>query len=173
MKKLPNNKLRKRVREEIEAMRGGLTILKEWKWFLAIATVLTIACLTLMRANFYYIDDQGRVVDGHMGWLGFSRYTTTLGAGALQMGSYMADLSPLTTLLAIAIMAVAGLIIIHTIKVIIFKKEIKWWDVLAVAIMGLSPYFMGCFSYKFDAPFMALSVPASVIPFIFYKKSPP
>ncbi len=171
MKKLPNNKLRNRVREEIEAMRGGLTILKEWKWFLAIATVLTIACLALMRANFYYMDDQGRVVDGHMGWLGFSRYTTTLGAGALQMGSYMADLSPLTTLLAIAIMAVAGLIIIHTIKVIIFKKEIKWWDVLAVAIMGLSPYFMGCFSYKFDAPFMALSVLASVIPFIFYKKS--
>lgn len=161
-----------RGREELVVMRGAiLSISKEWKWLLAIFGILTLACLALMRANFYYIDDQGRVVDGHMGWMGFSRYTTTIGAGILQMGSYMADLSPLTTLLAIAIMAVAGLIIIYILKVVIFEKKIVWWDVLAVAMMGLSPYFMECFSYKFDAPFMALSVLASVIPFVFYKKS--
>lgn len=160
-----------KVKSEIIAMRKSLVIMKEWKWLLAIAGVLLVAYLALMRANFYYLDDQGRMVDGHMGWMGFSRYTTTLAAGAMQMSSYMADLSPLTTLLAILIMAVAGLIITYTIKVKIFEKEIKWWDVLAVAIIGITPYFAECMSYKFDAPFMALSVLASVMPFVFYKDS--
>lgn len=160
-----------KTRSELVAMRKSLVITKEWKWLLAIAGVLLVAYLALMRANFYYLDDQGRVVDGHMGWMGFSRYTTTLVAGVMQMSSYMADLSPLTTLLAILIMAMAGLIIVYVIKVKIFEKEIKWWDVLAVAIMGITPYFAECMSYKFDAPFMALSVLASVIPFVFYKDS--
>lgn len=152
-------------------MRKSLAIVKEWKWFVAIAMVLLVAYLALMRANFYYLDDQGRMADGHMGWMGFSRYTTTLVAGLMQMSSYMADLSPLTTLLAIILMAAAGLVIIYTIKVKVFGKEIKWWDVLAVAMMGVTPYFAECMSYKFDAPFMALSVLASVMPFIFYKDS--
>lgn len=164
-------RLLNKIKSEIIAMRKSLVIINEWKWLLAIAGVLLVAYLALMRANFYYLDDQGRMVDGHMGWMGFSRYTTTLAAGTMQMSSYMADLSPLTTLLAILVMAVAGLIIIYTIKVKIFEKEIKWWDVLAVSIMGITPYFAECMSYKFDAPFMALSVLASVAPFIFYKDS--
>lgn len=163
--------LRSKIKDELKAMRGSLVIFKEWKWMLATATVLLVAYLALMRANFYYLDDQGRMADGHMGWMGFSRYTTTLTAGVMQMSSYMADLSPLTTLLAIVLMAMAGLIIIYTIKVKIFEKEIKWWDVLIVAIMGVTPYFAECMSYKFDSPFMALSVLASVIPFVFYKDS--
>lgn len=164
-------RLRNRAREELVAMRGALIILREWKWFLAICGILTLAYLALIRANFYYLDDQGRMLDGHMGWMGFSRYTTTVLAGVMQMGAYMADLSPLTTLLAIAIIAAAGLIIVYTIKVTIYKKTIKWWDVLAVAVIGITPYFTECMSYKFDAPFMALSVLMSVIPFVFYQKS--
>lgn len=164
-------RLQNRIKDELAAMRGSMAILKEWKWFLAIVAVLLVAYLALMRANFYYLDDQGRMVDGHMGWMGFSRYTTTALAGVMQMSSYMTDLSPLTTLIAIVVMAAAGLIIIYAIKVKIFEKEIKWWDVLAVAIMGVTPYFAECMSYKFDAPFMALSVLASVMPFVFYKDS--
>lgn len=34
----------------------------------------------------------------------------------------------------------------------------------------LSPYFLECISYKFDAPYMAISVLASVAPVLFYKK---
>lgn len=161
-----------KLKSELSAMRKSLAaITKEWKWILAIAGVLLVAYLALMRANFYYLDDQGRMVDGHMGWMGFSRYTTTIFAGVMQMGSYMADLSPLTTLLAILLMAAAGLIIIYTIKVKIFEKSMRWWDVLIAAIMGMTPYFAECMSYKFDAPFMALSVLASVLPFVFYKDS--
>lgn len=164
--------LRNKLYGEFAVIRNSLTvIIKKWKWILAIAMVLLVAYLALMRANFYYLDDQGRMVDGHMGWMGFSRYTTTLVAGAMQMGSYMADLSPLTTLFAILMMAVSGLVILYTIKVKIFAKEIRWWDVLIVAIIGLTPYFAECMSYKFDAPFMALSVLASVVPFVFYKDS--
>lgn len=42
--------------------------------------------------------------------------------------------------------------------------------IAAVVPLGLSPWFLECFSYKFDSPYMALSVLASVIPFIFGRR---
>jgi hypothetical protein len=41
---------------------------------------------------------------------------------------------------------------------------------IATLPIGLSPYFLECFSYKFDAPYMAVSILASVFPFLFVNK---
>ena len=39
---------------------------------------------------------------------------------------------------------------------------------LAVSVIGLCPYFLECISYKYDSPYMALSILASIFPFIFF-----
>ena len=49
------------------------------------------------------------------------------------------------------------------------KTKFSVWDVAALIPLGLSPYFLGCISYKYDAPYMALSVLASVIPLLLCK----
>lgn len=45
------------------------------------------------------------------------------------------------------------------------------WDIIAVLPLGLNPYFLECLSYKFDSPYMALSVLASVFPLVLRNRS--
>ena len=72
-----------------------------------------------------------------------------------------ADASPFTQLLAIAIASFSCLVILF-----IFFRD-KPWLLLFFSPFCLSPYTLQCFSYKFDAPWFALSILTSCAPFFF------
>ncbi len=137
------------------------------KPFLWLCFWYTVALLALFRANYYFVDDLGRAMMGYHGWLDWSRYVTQWLSFVIHPTSHLTDISPLPQLLAVAFMSLAGLLVIYTFT---GKKEIGWPLLLAVLPMGLSPWFLECFSYKFDAPYMALSVLASVLPFVWWAK---
>ncbi len=137
------------------------------KPFLWLSLLYAIALLSLLRANYYYVDDLGRALLGIHGWLDWSRYVTEWLSFLVQPTAMLTDVSPLPQLLAVALMALAGLLVIFSFT---GRKEISWPLLLAALPMGLSPWFLECFSYKFDAPYMALSVLASVVPFLWWKK---
>lgn len=83
------------------------------------------------------------------------------------MDSYLTDISPLPQLIAILLLASSGMIIIY---VLTDKKEVNMWQLIALVPLALSPYFLECISYKFDSPYMAISIWASVMPLLFYKR---
>lgn len=154
-------------------MTDGFNKFKEWyqerkKQFLVLLLVYLLAFSAIIRANYSYVDDMGRTFAGYHGWLDWSRWTTEILATFVHAEWYLTDISPLPQILACMIMALGGIILLD-----VFRKEKKigFLNIVAAALTGLSPYFLGIISYKFDSPYMALSFLVSVIPFLFREKS--
>ena len=138
------------------------------KPFIILAFIYCLGIVSIIRANFNYIDDLGRVFDGYRGWMNWSRYISEGLSVLIHTDSRLMDISPLPQILACLILAFASVILIY---VFTEKEQISKWNILAVLPLGLSPYFLECLSYKFDSPYMALSVLASIFPFLFVKYS--
>lgn len=142
------------------------------KYFILLFAIYLVAILPTIRANFNYIDDQGRALWGIDGWgSSFSRYTSDFLSHIIHASSYLNDISPIPQLIAIAFMAAASTIIITA-----FREQddagFSLWLLIAVIPLGLCPYFLEPLSYKYDSPYMALSVLASVLPLPVWKRHP-
>lgn len=142
--------------------------LKEYRFFVKptviLACVYLIALSALFRANFYYVDDMARALEGYSRFSPFSRHIASFLCGFLHGDSYLSDISPLPQILAVFITALASIIVIY---VITGEKKISPWHMIAAVPIGLSPYFLECLSYKYDSPYMALSVFFAVVPLLF------
>ncbi len=136
------------------------------KQFLFLTLLHLTAISAILRADCYYKDDMGRAYAGYQGWDNFSRYLSNFLSEWIHTDSYLADISPLPQIIAVCLLSIAGVIAIY---VITGQTEASIWSVIAVLPLGLSPYFLECISYKYDAPYMALSILASVAPFLFFK----
>lgn len=144
-------------------------IVKAYKiQFVSLLIVNVISFISIIRANYYYTDDLGRAVYGYELTGDFSRYIANILSELLHGNSWLADISPLPQLIALIIISLAGIVLLYIISYLLNTKNNKW-SFIAVVPIGLSPYFLSCLSYKYDAPYMALSVFASIIPLVFYK----
>ena len=141
-------------------------IKENYKYILIFSMIYFIALMPLIRANINYNDDLGRVRYGYRGF-GFGRYVSDYLSILLHGSRNISDISPMTTLLAIIVMALTSVLIL---RIILKEKKIKWYHIVAALPIGMNPYFLECYAYKYDAPYMALSVLFAIIPFIFYKK---
>ena len=137
-----------------------------FKPFLLLSTIYGLGIISIIRANFNYIDDLGRVYNAYRGWSNWSRYISEYFSIIVHTDRLLMDISPLPQIIAILFVALASVILIY-----IFSNDekISYWSIFAVVPLGLCPYFLECLSYKFDSPYMALSVLASVLPFLFLK----
>lgn len=152
-----------------------------WKYFLIAFGLYLLGIFSLIRADVYYIDDLNRSIIGYKEWDNFSRYISYYLSTFMHMDTILADVSPLTQLVAIAFLSFASLILVWSIREIIWKNERSRWEaseepykkrlttlaVIASLPIGLSPYFLEELSFKYDSPYMALSVLFSVMPYVF------
>lgn len=120
----------------------------------------------ILRANFNYIDDMRRVIHGVKEWDISSRFISYYLSTFIHFGNHLTDISPLPQLIAVVVLAVSSVIILH---VMTGKTKFTLWEYAAVIPLGLSPYFLECISYKYDSPYMALSVLGGVLPLFFLK----
>ena len=130
-------------------------------------SIYLVSFYPIIRANYNYKDDMGRIMEGYGEWTNFSRYVSEALSRFIHGSRYLADISPIPQLLAIAILAVSGLVVVEAVR---GKREYYLRDVAALLPLGVVPYFLECMSYKYDAPYMALSILASVWPVRFRKK---
>lgn len=133
---------------------------------LMLAAVYALGISAILRADFNYRDDLKRVALGYRGWNNFGRYLSTILSTFIHGDSYLTDISPLPQLIAVLLLAVSGCIVWHVVSE---RTDFSFWDLAALIPLGLSPHFMGCISYKYDAPYMALSILASVVPILFFR----
>lgn len=154
-----------RIRQEAEQWK------KEGPTWLLPAAILSLLYLVglsaLLRANVSYVDDAARAVSGYQGWDHFSRFLSCFLSVFVHMGQKLADISPVPQLFAVVIMALSGVVVL---RVVSEEKKVSLWQYAAVLLLGLSPYFLECFSYKYDAPYMALSVLGGIFPLLLYRK---
>ena len=129
--------------------------------------VYAVSLIAVFRSNFYYVDDIGRTFYGYGLTGNFARYAATFIANFLHSNTWLSDISPLTQIVAVVLIALAGLVLMCVFS---DGKEIKLRHLPALIPLGLSPYFISCLSYKFDAPYMAASVLFSVLPLLYKDK---
>jgi hypothetical protein len=127
--------------------------------------IYTLGILTIIRANFSYIDDLDRAVEGYHGWNGWSRHLADILSTFIHADTNLTDISPLPQFLAVLLIAFSSVFLVY----ILCDKKITVLTLLAAVPVGLSPYFLENMSYKFDAPYMGLSIFFSIIPFLFIK----
>lgn len=138
------------------------------KHFFILLVIYLLAFCSIFRANFAYWDDIGRTYAGYHGWLDWSRYGTEILATFVHASWHLTDISPFSQILACAVMAAGGIILLDIFK---GEKQAGIDSVPAVALTALTPFFLGMISYKFDSPYMALSFLVSVFPFLYRKNT--
>lgn len=139
-----------------------------YKSFLILLAINFTGILAIIRANFNYIDDVGRVVEGYQGWQDFSRYVSVYLSPFVHGNLFLSDISPIPQLLAAVVISVSSFVLI---RIITGSYTPSMPQIIATIPLGLSPYFLGCFAYKYDSLYMALSVFFSIVPLLFEEKS--
>lgn len=158
----PDWKIREKCRDFSQEHRFLL------KPFLILSVIMMVSMSAILIADYNYIDDVLRVNFGGRYFTTFGRYISEYLSILIHADTFLTDISPLPQLLACCIVAASGAIILH---VITGKKEFTFWEYAAVLPLGLSPYFLQCLSYKFDSPYMALSILGSVAPLLWRNKN--
>lgn len=129
--------------------------------------IYIIGTLALILANFNYIDDIHRILYGTFAFSWWNRHTSTIMASILSLNTeYFLATFPYSLLISIFLLSISSIILLKIIDNKLLDSKIA---LIASASIGLSPYYLENLSYKFDAPFMALSVFASIFPFLFIK----
>ena len=146
--------------------KGKKTVsMKQAVWLLFVVYVIGFSAV--LRTNFYYLDDNGRAAFGYKTWDYFGRYLSTGFSTLLHMGDYLVDIAPLPQLAALWILAVASVCLLY---VLYDRTWFTGWELAASVILGLNPYFLECLSFRFDAPYMAVSVLAGIVPLLYRRR---
>lgn len=75
----------------LENGKNGLSLKKS---FATMAGIYLLGISAILRANFNYIDDMGRVLQGYTGWNNFSRFASNSIATLMHMSDALTDISP-------------------------------------------------------------------------------
>lgn len=130
--------------------------------FFALLGLYFLILYPILRANRYFDDDLKRALVGHTGWDSNGRPLTTLLMRLLQCyDSALVDISPLTQIGAIAILAWAGVLIARR-----YAIGSPWLAALVAFPLGAQPFYLENLSYKFDALSMSLAMLLALLPMI-------
>jgi len=151
------------ARQELNRMDGSGKV-GLGKAFCLLTAVYLLAMAAILRANFYYIDDFGRAAFGYKEWPFFSRYLSSAISTYLHGDNYLTDVSPLPQLVSAGILGLSGVLVLACVY---DRKAFSLWELASVIPLGLNPYFLECLSYKYDSPYMALSILGAVFPLLF------
>jgi len=152
-----------RITDEIKACWGEIDRHSFVKPILLMFGIYLLSILTLIRANFLYLDDITRTISGYRGWYEWSRYVSEFFSIFIQGDFHLTDISPLPQLLAILFLAIGSVLSVYVLN----AGKITISGLLASIPLGISPYMLSCLAFKYDSPHMALSILASILPFLF------
>lgn len=125
--------------------------------FVTLVFIYLLGLSSMIRANRFYLDDIGRTLYGYADWLPSARPLAEALSWLFYLGPKTLDASPLTQLLAIAILALTSLLLLEALRL-----RPTLWALLCTVPIGLSPYGLENLSYKFDAPGMAFGLLCAV-----------
>lgn len=138
------------------------------KYFFILIGLYFLGYLSIFRANFwnYAIDDLPRIMEGSREWVNFYRYFAEIGSIFIHASLKIFDIAPLTQFIALIFIAIASFFVIS----IFTNNRFSIFSCIASIPIGLFPFFLSNFSYRYDSPYMALSLCISIIPFLFVKE---
>lgn len=137
------------------------------KAFFLLFFLYVVGISAILRTNFYYKDDAARAIFGYKQWDYFGRFLSTALATLVHTGDFLSDIAPLPQLLAMGVLALSGVLVLY---ILYDRPYFTLWELISVVPLGLNPYFLECLSYRFDAPYMAVSILGGILPLLFFRK---
>ncbi len=142
-----------------------LTVLftgKGFHYYTVTAFLFFLCFYKIIDSDILYRDDVFRHVTGNRSWIEFSRYVSEFLSMVLHTGITLSDIAPLSLFIAIAVMAFSTLFISF-----IVANDLSFKNIFIFLLVFICPFYAQNVSYRFDAPYMALAVLFSIIPFAF------
>jgi hypothetical protein len=114
----------------------------------------------ILRANRLCNDDLARALNGAYSWNVNGRPLTTLLMQMLELKlPALIDFAPLPQLLAIALLALIGVLVARR-----YQIRSPWLAALLTLPLGAQPFFLESLSFRFDAPAMVLAMLLALLP---------
>ncbi|MGX7243474.1 glucosyltransferase domain-containing protein, partial [Enterococcus quebecensis] len=136
---------------------------------LLLMTVLIyqVPILAIGIINFPYLDDTARQITGATDFArSYSRWVSEIASWFVQGSRHLTDLGLTTHIITGLILAAASIIVVYCLN----KKKLEVLPLIASTLIGLNPWFLQSVSFRFDSPYMALSIFFSVLPFLWWEK---
>lgn len=107
-------------------------------------------------------DDFGRNFNGHRGWgLVDSRVLSEILSILVHQNFKLPQIAPLPQFISLA------LLLIGTIELsIALTGQISFFSLITSSLIFVTPFFIGNFSYQYDAPYMTLAIDCVIFPFV-------
>lgn len=151
------------VKAIVEKAREMFCSKNALRYMVLIFIIFVVSYLALLMAHFDFQDDTKRIISGHKSWVGASRYVSEILAVFLHANFYLNDIAPLTQIIALIVMSFSSFFLAYALT----DGKVTWISAVASTLLGTCPYFVQNMSFKFDSPYMALSMLFAVIPFLF------
>lgn len=118
--------------------------------------------------NFPYLDDTARRVEGIPNFgVHYSRWMSEVAAWFVQGSRRLTDLGLTTFLLSSVILTLASVIVVYS----LIRKKANIVSFSISLMIGLNPWYMNAVAFRFDNPYMSMSILFALIPFIFWRAS--
>ncbi|MGM0215611.1 glucosyltransferase domain-containing protein [Enterococcus sp. AZ109] len=115
--------------------------------------------------NFPYLDDAARQLNGRTDFaFSYSRWGSEIASWFVQGSRHLTDLGLTTPILTGCILAITSILAVY----ILNNKKLEWVPLACSTIIGLNPWFLQCVSFRFDSPYLALSLFFSIFPFLWW-----
>ncbi len=146
--------------------RIGEIVKLYYKPFLFLFAIYLLAMITLLRDHYTFVDDLYRSIYGGAWNDDFGRFSSSFLSYFLNQSFSLFDISPIPQIIAMGMMACVSLMLVKLFisETVNLKKH--FWLLLITTMIGISPFVMNAWMYKFDAPCMALGIMASVLPYV-------
>lgn len=157
-------KIKSAVAGEFFKIKPALFCKKTLACFGLACALLFAAYFNLMTVHFYFADDVFRNYGGSRSWIGFSRYVSEFFSIFVHNNIRLNDIAPLSQFIAIAVAGAAVVVLSFALT-----QEVSAANVLALSAVFMAPSYAECMAYRFDSPYMAMSLLFAAVPFLFYQ----
>lgn len=131
--------------------------------FIILLLLYALCYFALIHANYENADDIRRTYSGQRAWAGWSRYVSDYLSILIHTNIFIDDITPFTQFWTILFLSVTSYILAF----IFTEGKITKTALAGSMFIGICPYFVSNFAYKFDCPYMALALLFGVFPFLF------
>ncbi|HEM2808815.1 TPA: glucosyltransferase domain-containing protein [Streptococcus suis] len=127
-----------------------------------------LVAIYLGSINYYYIDDIARRANGSTGFAEhYARYLSEYAAHLVQGDTHLTDLGLTTFILSAVFLGIISSLIVYFISE---NPKMTWGAACASLFIGLNPFSLELLSFRFDTPYMMLSILVSILPFLWKEK---
>ncbi|GKQ43096.1 hypothetical protein RD055328_10190 [Companilactobacillus sp. RD055328] len=156
-------------------MKDDLNVVSQfWNWIkenrdksLSIFFIYLLIGISIATVNYPYIDDVKRQITGgtEFAW-SYSRWGSEISSWILQGSRHLTDGGWTRPVVSGVLLTFVSLLLVYILRK--NKENLNWIEAIAAIAVGINPWFLACLGFRFDSPFMVLSIFVSIIPFLWW-----